>query len=456
MMPKHFKIVLSLTLIFAVFFEMHSQNYTVNLNSNISSKETLPFLLTANKFGSIPNRNNVLLNTAIFSDFQNKNNTFDIAYKASISGYIADKNNVLINELFVSIASKNWQIDLGSKDDNILFEGLSVSNGNIINSINTRAFPGINFKTRSYLELPFAKNWLKVKANYAEYFLNDKRSTDKAHLHYKSLYFKSKLSNRLRLITGLDHYVQWGGTSQEFGEQPTNFKTYLKYITGTGDGNKTEDQINSSNAWGNHVGNYLVQLDYKGENSNWSFYWSHPFEDRSGRELANYPDALYGFFVDLKSPKSFITHLITEFQYTKHQGKNSSENGLIDNYFNNSVYSSGWTFYGRTIGSPFFTTKVSENGITYGIDQNRFTSFNFGFKGYLSDNIQYKTNITYTKYVGWFNKPINKSLFAPYLEVLITEKSIPFEISVGTTADFGDFLPTNIGGFLKLTKTGIF
>lgn len=456
MLLKHLKTVLSLTLIFTVFFEIHAQNYTVELNSNISSKETLPFLLTANKFGTIPNSDNILLNTAIYSDFKNNNNTLDIAYKASITGYTANKNDIFINELYASIATKNLQIDLGSKNDEILFEGLSVSNGNIINSINTRAFPGINFKTRSYLELPFAKNWLKVKANYAEYFLNDKRVVDNTHLHYKSLYFKSKLSDKLSLIFGLDHYVQWGGTSPEFGKQPTNFKTYLKYITGTGDGNKTEDQINSSNAWGNHIGNYLFQLNYKGENSNWSIYLSHPFEDRSGREFANYPDALYGFFIDLKKPKSFVTHLITEFQYTKHQGKNSSENGLIDNYFNNSVYQSGWTFFGRTIGSPFFTTKVPENGITYGIAENRFTSFNLGVKGYLSETIQYKTNITYTKYAGWFNKPLNKSLFAPYLEVLITEKSIPFEITVGTTADFGDFLPTNFGGFLKLTKTGIF
>ncbi len=456
MILKSFRLILSFILFFSVLFKIQAQNYLVELNSNLSSKETLPFLLTANKFGVIPNNNNLLLNTAIFSDFKKPNNRLDVAYKASITGYIADKNEILINELYVSIASKNWQLDAGSKNDKIVFEGLSISNGNIINSINTRAFPGINFKTRNYLELPFAKKWLKVKANYAEYFLNDKRAIDNAHLHYKSLYFKSKLSNKLSLISGLDHYVQWGGTSEEFGKQPTDFKTYLKYITGTGDGNKTEDDINSSNAWGNHVGNYLFQLNYVGENSNWSIYLSHPFEDRSGREFANYPDGLFGFFIDLKKPKNFITHIITEFQYTKHQGKNSSENGLIDNYFNNSVYQSGWTFYGRTIGSPFFTTKIPENGITYGIDQNRFTSFNFGFKGYLSNNIQYKTNITYTKYAGWFNNPINKSLFAPYLEVLIRDKTIPFEITVGATADFGDFSPNNYGGFLKLTKTGIF
>ena len=447
---------MSLTIFFSIFFEVQAQNYAIELNSNISSKETLPFFLTSNKFGTIPNSDNILLNTAIFSNFKNDNNTFDFAYKASITGFIADENDILINELYASIAFKNWQLDLGSKNEELLFEGLSVSNGNIINSINSRAFPGINLKTKSYLELPFAKNWLKVKANYAEYFLNDKRAVDNAHLHYNRLYLKSKLSTKLNLTAGLDHYVVWGGTSEEYGKQPTDFKNYLKYITGQGDGINTDESINSSNAWGNHVGNYLIQLDYVGEKTNWSFYISHPFEDRSGREFSNYPDALYGLFIDLKNPKSFITHFITEFQYTKHQGKTSSENGLIDNYFNNSVYSSGWTYFGHTIGSPFFTTKTPINGITYGIAENRFTSINVGFKGYLSETIQYKTNITYTKYPGWFNTPLNKSLFSPYLEVFISNKSIPFEITVGTTGDFGDFLPTNFGGFLKLTKTGIF
>ena len=28
-----------------------------------------------------------------------------------------------------------------------------------------------------------------------------------------------------------------------------------------------------------------------------------------------------------------------------------------DDYFNNGVYSSGWTYFGNTISSPYFTTK---------------------------------------------------------------------------------------------------
>ena len=442
-------------LICFVFFQVNSQNYVVEVGSNLSTKETLPFMLTANKFGAVPNNNNLSIYTSMLSDFKNPDSNFDFAYKAAFTGYIADENNIFINELFGRIGYKNWQLTAGSKNDEILFDGLSISNGNIIKSTNTRAFPGINLTTKDYFILPFAKNWLSVKMNYAEYFLNDKRAVDNTHLHHKSLFFKSKLSEKLNLIVGLDHYVMWGGTSEEYGKQPTSFKDYLKYITGQGDGIKANENVNSSNAWGNHLGNYLVQFDYQGENSNWSFYWSHLFEDRSGRELANYPDALYGFFIDLKNPKNLVTHIITEFQYTKHMSGTEGISGY-DNYFNNTIYTSGWTYFGSTIGSPFFTTKTPIDGITHGIEQSRFTSLNIGFKGYLSETIRYKTNLTYTKYAGWFSNPLNESQFSPYFEIFIETEKIPFDISLGTAADFGEFLPNNFGGFIKLTKKGIF
>ncbi|WP_111709665.1 capsule assembly Wzi family protein [Lutibacter citreus] len=438
-----------------VISQMQSQNYLVELSSNVSAKETLPFFLRANKFGAVPNNNNVLLNTAIFSDFKDSNDLFKFSYKASVTGYIADKNDILINELYGSLLFKNIQMDIGSKNDEILFEGLSVSNGNIIKSINARAIPGINIKTKNYFKLPFAKNWLSAKVNYAEYILNDKRAVDNAHLHHKSLYFKSKLSNTFTLTTGLDHYVQWGGTSEEYGKQPSSFSDYLKVISGSAGGelSNSGEQIN---ALGNHIGNYQIQLDHQGTNLNWSFYLSHPFEDASGRELSNYPDALYGLFFDLKKPKSIITHIITEFQYTKHQGKSTSLHGLIDNYFNNSIYKSGWTYFGNTIGSPFFVPKTSIDDVTLGIAQNRFTSFNFGFKGYVHPDIEYKANLTYTKYAGSFNTPINKNQFSPYLELNYKKNNFPFDISFGATGDLGDFLPNNLGGFLKLSKTGKF
>lgn len=342
--------------------ENKSTEYKIELNSGVSSEENLPFWMIANKFGEIPSENYGLIKASIFSDFKNPKNKFDFSYKAALSGTVSNESNVFINELYAAIRYNSFILEIGPKNDEILFEGLSISNGNIIKSTNTRAMPGINFKTNGFVKLPFAQNWLATKFSYSEYLLNDKRVVDNARVHHKSLSFKFKLSNSFNLTYGLNHYVQWGGTSEEYGKLPTTFKDYLKIVTGSSGGKSSNinDQIN---AIGNHVGSYLLKLDHVGETVDWSAYWSHPFEDRSGRELMNYPDALYGVFIDFKNNKSLITHLASEITYTKHMSGKGAISGN-DNYFNNYVYESGWTYFGKTIGSPLLLPNAPIDGST--------------------------------------------------------------------------------------------
>jgi hypothetical protein len=435
------------------FSQNNPLNYSLSLSSVISSESTLPFWMTANKFGAVPNSHHSSVYAALFSDFKAPENNFSFSYKASFTGYLASKNDFFINELYGSLKFKGLQLNLGSKNDDIKLEGLSSSNGNIIKSTNTRAFPGFNLKTTDYLKLPFAKKWLRVKANYAEYLLNDKRVVDGAHLHHKSFYFKSILSKKLSMITGMDHYVQWGGTSKNYGKFPSTFKDYIRILIGYSGGTSALE-TDQMNAMGNTLGAYLFQLNYTGEKTNWNAYWSHPFEDRSGRELSNYPDALYGFFIDLKKPENFITHVLAEFTYTKHMSGSTGISGR-DNYFNNGVYNSGWTYFGRTVGSPFFPTKEPIDGITKGIDPNynRFTAYHLGFKGFLSETLRYKTSFSFIHYAGWFENPLNEEQFSSLVEIYVQPKKFPFKISLGAAADFGSALPNNFGGFLKLTKS---
>lgn len=439
---------------FSLFSQIDETHFEIELNSNIASENNLPFWMIANTYGTIPNENSVLLKSAIFSNFNFKNSDISFSYKASFSGYIATENKIFFNELYGSLSFKNWLLTVGAKNDSIAFQGLSLSNGNIINSINTRAFPGIELTTKGFLTMPFASTWLSTKLVYAEYLLNDKRIVDNAHLHHKSLFFKSKLSPKLDLITGLDHFVQWGGTSEEFGKQPSSFKDYIKIVTGTSGGNNSYsgEQVN---ALGNHLGTYMIQLNYKGTNTNWSFYYSHPFEDRSGREFMNYPDGLFGVFVDFKQPKSWLTQLVTEFYNTKNQSGTGNISGY-DSYFNNKIFGSGWTYFGNTIGAPLFLTRPEINGITPGIRESRFSSLHIGLKGFLNQTIQYKTNITYTNYPGWFNTPnTNSNQFSTSFECTIPENALPFEISFGLATDFGNYSPSNLGGFITLRKIGV-
>ncbi|WP_457616053.1 capsule assembly Wzi family protein [Lutibacter sp.] len=444
-------------IITATIQAQEKNEYTIDLTSFVATENTLPFWFTANQFGTVPNENTSLLN-ASFKHNNTGNATTYFTYKAGVAGFTGSQSNVFITELYGSLHYKNWKLTLGNKYDPIAWEGLSSTNGNIVKATNTRAFPGIALETKKYIRLPFAKSWLRAKFSYAEYLLNDKRVVDNAQLHHKSVYFKSLLNSKLSLVTGLDHYAVWGGTSNEFGKLPSGFNDYIKVVLGSSGGNNAAigDQIN---ALGNHIGAYLLQLNYKGTKVNWNMYWSHPFEDTSGMNLSNYPDALYGIFIDFKKPKSFITHLVAEYYYTKDQGRKASTNGLSDNYFNNSIYNSGWTYFGNTIGSPFFPTKVPVDGITHGVivGYNRFVAYHLGTKGYLAPHIRYTTMMSYIYYAGWFGNPVeNNKQLSGVLTLYFQPVKLPFDIAVGTAIDAGNFLPHNIGGFIKLTKKGIF
>ena len=294
-------------LCFVIVFSLKSQskdvNYTIHSSTGLSSDTTLPFWLVANQYGAVPNSDYGLLNTAIFKDYDTPNTLFDISYKASATGFIAQENKFLLNELYLGVRFKNIVLDLGAKNDAVLWDNLSSSNGNIIKSINARAMPGVNIKTNNFITLPFATSWLEVKGNFAHYFMDDTRFVDNTNLHHKSLYFKTTLSSTFEIIAGLDHYVQWGGSSPDFGTQPSSFSDYIKVVFGAegGDGATLNDQFN---ALGNHVGSYLLQFNYNKENIGLNFYYSHPFEDTSGREMTNWQDGLYGFFIDLKKQKA--------------------------------------------------------------------------------------------------------------------------------------------------------
>jgi hypothetical protein len=467
---SRFLIITLLTIV--VFNTIQAQNkpleYLVELNTSFANSKTLPFWLTANRFGTVPNTDNIQLNTALFSAFNHPNKPFDFSFKASFIGSLAQENDILVDELYGSIRHQKIQLDLGVKHDEILWDGLSTSNGNIAKSLNSRSYPGYNIQSVGYIQLPFAKKWLTAKANYGDFLLNDYSAIKNTRLHAKSIYFKSKLSSKTTLITGLNHYAQWGGTSPILGKQPSGFKDYLKIVTGSSGGSDAleTDQIN---ALGNHLGSYLLQINRQGEKTDWSFYWSHPFEDRSGRELMNYPDGLYGLHFDFKNPSHLISHLNIEFYNTQHMSGRSGgyidENGIIylgsglDNYFNNGVYTSGWTYFGRTIGTPLFTPEAPVNGITNGIipGYNRLMSYNISFKGYISPAIQYKTHLSYTKYKGWFDEPPkNDEVLRSIIEFYFNNTSLPFDITIGTAVDFDSYSNSNLGGFIRLTKKGPF
>ena len=459
------KCILLFLLCFISVFSLKSQpkdlQYAIKTSAGLSSDTTLPFWLVANQYGAVPDSDYGLLNTSIFKNYDTPETLFDISYKVSATGFMSQENKVLVNELHLGVRFKNILLDLGAKNDAIAWHNLSSSNGNIIKSINARAMPGINIKTNNFIKLPFAKKWLTVKGNFAHYFMDDTRFVENTNLHHKSLYLKSTLSPKLAIITGLDHYAQWGGTSPEYGPQPSSFKDYIKILFGAeGGGNATlNDQFN---ALGNHIGAYLLQFNYRGQKAHYNFYYSHPFEDTSGRELTNWQDGLYGIFIDFKKQKAPLTHVLAEFTYTKNMSNIPVSISGPDNYFNNGIYKSGWTYHGNTIGSPYFTPKPEdEAGITRGVivGDNRFAAFNIGANGYVK-NFPYRVLLSHTTYYGWFGQEYdpNPYQFSGILDIIIPQDkfNLPFDVATSFAFDAGNYRPQNFGAFLSISKKGSF
>ena len=459
------KCILLFLLCFISVYSLKSQSkdlrYSIKTSAGLSSDITLPFWLVANQYGSVPDSDYGLLNTSVFKTFDTPDTLFDISYKANVTGFIAQENKLFINELYLGVRFKNILLDIGAKNDAIAWHNLSSSNGSIIKSNNARAMPGVTIKTNNYVTLPFAKSWLQVKGNFAHYFMDDTRFVDNTNLHHKSLHIKTSLSPVFEIIAGLDHYAQWGGTSPQFGPQPSSFKDYIKVVFGAegGDNATANDQFN---ALGNHIGAYILQFNYQGQKANYNFYYSHPFEDTSGREMTNWQDGLYGVFIDFKKQKAAITHLLAEFTYTKNMSNIPVSISGADNYFNNGIYKSGWTYHGNTIGSPYFTPEpVDANDITNGVivGDNRFAAFNLGANGYVKW-LPYKIMLSHTTYYGWFNQEYEQYpvQISGILDIVIPQDkfNLPFDVAASFAFDAGSYRPKNFGAFLSITKTGGF
>ena len=459
------KCILLFLLCFISVYSLKSQSkdlrYSIKTSAGLSSDITLPFWLVANQYGSVPDSDYGLLNTSVFKTFDTPDTLFDISYKANVTGFIAQENKLLLNELYLGVRFKNILLDIGAKNDAIAWHNLSSSNGSIIKSNNARAIPGVTIKTNNYVTLPFAKSWLQVKGNFAHYFMDDTRFVDNTNLHHKSLHIKTSLSPVFEIIAGLDHYAQWGGTSPQFGSQPSSFKDYIKVVFGAegGDNATANDQFN---ALGNHIGAYILQFNYQGQKANYNFYYSHPFEDTSGREMTNWQDGLYGVFIDFKKQKAAITHLLAEFTYTKNMSNIPVSISGADNYFNNGIYKSGWTYHGNTIGSPYFTPEpVDANDITNGVivGDNRFAAFNLGANGYVKW-LPYKIMLSHTTYYGWFNQEYEQYpvQISGILDIVIPQDkfNLPFDVAACFAFDAGSYRPKNFGAFLSITKTGGF
>lgn len=118
--------------------------------------------------------------------------------------------------------------------------------------------------------------------------------------------------------------------------------------------------------------------------------------------------------------------------------------GGNDNYYWNSVYRQGWTYFGRTVGNALLTPYNS-----------RVWAYHGGIKGDIY-GFQYRAIVTYADNYGTYRQPVRSHNTAALLEV---RKTVPqawgLEFGIALAGDFGTQYGNHFGAMITVRKQGI-
>lgn len=439
---------LPLVLLFFVLFS-HAQkiDYSASVTAEglLSSEENNPFWLYTNQRGRLDE----FTDLATWAD---ASGTYFITPDASIAlglgglyqNGLPDK--LQLDEYYLSFKNTWMKAHAGRKHKIELYNGLSATNENVLWSLNARPLPGVSFEI--YRPVYFWKSaGLGFKASLEEFFTDDERYVENLRIHHKSFHFVYSGIRNVELIVGVQHFAQWAGTSPEEGPLPDGFEDYLRVITGQ-QGKNTEvgEQLN---ALGNQLGSYEIYL-----NTSWSHYdiqllYNTFFEDMSGLKLRNTPDGRYGIFIEDKETEKWVSSFMYEYYYTRNQSKYYPTTDGKDNYFNNSLYKSGWTYENRILGLPFILS--AKDGL--GISDNNIVAHHIGISGKAFYYLPYKFMLSYRMNYGaksGSSKP-NDEILSGFVDLRVWEDIVNVNVQIG--ADIHSSSKEIFGAGLRVSRS---
>jgi hypothetical protein len=285
----------------------------------------------------------------------------------------------------------SFVLQAGVKEEHFGIQDNELSTGNYLFSGNARPLPELSLFTRDYLTIPFTRQFLELKAGISHGWLGRKDQYVKdAYLHHKFAFLRlGEKKWKVSVNTGLHHAAMWGGISPDTGVLPHNFKAFKSVLFGKigGDQGPSGEQIN---VLGNHLATYSLGIDIKMKEYKLGFSWQTLLEDKNGRvgvDWKNREDGIWGVVLSKKDTTTFFRKVLIEFVNTTNQSGDPLKSG-DDDYFNNYLYKTGWTYHRMTIGTPLITSPVysKRTPLMYDyLENNSIKAVTTGFSGKIKD-----------------------------------------------------------------------
>ncbi|MCE7995828.1 MAG: capsule assembly Wzi family protein [Roseivirga sp.] len=382
----------------------------------LSGKSMLPFWFLGNNSARLNEDDHLGLWTSF--DLSRKPSAttqkLNYFYGLEANGFAGSELRFSVIQAYAGIRTKFVDIHFGAREEFFGLNDTTLSIGNLFYGNNARPIPKVVVQTPNWRKSPIFGSFLSFKAYLAHGWLEKDRYQSGAYLHQKYLYFRAQLlDKRLQIIGGLHHSAQWSGHNDETGTgQPSGLSDFWRILTASS-GNENADRIDQLNALGNHLGTYDLNASFRLKKFTLTNYWQFMWEDKSGLTPFNWRDGLVGFSIKKNSKQGLIYGFNLEIIRTNSQDAikyDEEGNEFIepDNFFNNSIYQSGWTFDKRVIGNPIFLI-LNPGARTNALVKNMVNGVNLGLEGRFKQ-ISYRFNYRHLKTRGTFRETFNPAI----------------------------------------------
>lgn len=483
--------------------------YDIEMQSTFSEGRT-PLWLNANKYGlsSLDNTNGYL-RAGVFRPLRTDSaRRWGMGYGVDVAVPYNFTSDFVVQQAFIEGRWLHGVMTVGSKEYPMELKNNLLSSGSQTLGINARPIPQVRIALPEYWTLPFAKGWLHLKGHIAYGRMTDDRwqheFTNRKNKYADDVLFHSKagylkIGNEdvfcpFSLEFGLEMAATFGGTA--YRPDGKGGMTVLKGDTGLGaywnafvPGGYDTGETTYQNVEGNHVGSWLIRMNWDTDMWRFSVYADKYFEDHSamfqldydgygqGEEwdekkksryvLYDFKDIMLGMELNIKYDR-WINDVVLDYIYSKYQSGPiyhdhtntiSDHIGGRDNFYNHSIYT-GWQHWGQVIGNPLYRSPIYNEDGTIMVKDNRFMAFHLGIDGRPFPRFMYRVLASWQEGLGTYDEPYenkrnNFSLLVEGEYAFGGKLLNGWKVKGGYGMDLGAILGDNYGFQVTVSKCGL-
>jgi hypothetical protein len=447
-------------------------SYHANVQAAFFSGQT-PFWLHANQFGQIPTQGSSLAGQ--FGFYRNPGRStvpkkrVDWSTGVELATYATGTgSNLFLTDAYLAVSLGALELSVGQKKEVVGLMDTTLTSGSLSLSGNSRPYPRLQIAFPHFLSLGFTKNFVAFKGSYSDGLMGEARvqygnigSIPALYMHHKDLYIRlGKPEHRLHLYGGFNHQAMWGGEDLIFTGGLERPLAYKYVVIGKPWANSRV---------GNHFGTIDMGAEWRGESWSYFAYRQNPYEDGSLAQLTNIADGLNGLRISrngtLPPDGVQVKTLLIELLTTKSQGGDVFDFDNLtfgrDDYYNHYVYTQGWSYRGRALGTPIVPTQdlqrseIPKDTSRFTVN-NRLLALHLGMVGQIQD-VGVQIRGTFSRHFGTYGNPFPTPRNQASL-LLNAEKAIPALngsfLSLKLAADLGTLYPNTFGLMLGWRKQG--